>query len=144
VTPDENDIGDDSLNCALEFHDCRVTSITSGDGTISLNFSAAYLHKSDGVPGVDDGSGWVQQGKLEFVNARELGAVDIGEGWMVGGTLAVQSRQPMSMLPVPFDASAGVSATFSFNNGVDVHLTAEATHLTLTGDAEFVEEFRRT
>ncbi len=131
------------MNCALEFHDCRVTSITSANGTISLNFSAAYLHKSEGVPGVDDGSGWVQEGKLEFVNATELGAVDIGEGWMVGGTLAVQSGEPMSMLPVPFDAAGGVTATFTFNNGVDVHLTAEAAHLSLTGHAEFVEEFRR-
>jgi hypothetical protein len=134
----------DSMNCALEFHDCRVKSITSVDGTVSLNFCAAYLHKSEGVPGVDDGSGWVQEGKLEFVNATERGAaVDIGEGWMVGGTLAVQSGEPMSMLPVPFDAAGGVTATFTFNNGVHVHLTAEAAHLSLTGQAEFVEDFHR-
>jgi microsomal dipeptidase-like Zn-dependent dipeptidase len=72
-----------SMNCSLELHDSRVSSVQSTGGVVTINFEAAYLHRSDGVPGSDEGTGWVQPGYLEFASASLNGAPDIGEGWIV-------------------------------------------------------------
>src|SRR5213083_245493 len=98
------------MNSALEFHDSRVSSITSDGTHLSMRFKAAYLHKSEGVPGVDEGTGWVQEGQLVFSNAKWQGSFEIGDGWLINGQLTAGSEKPRSMVPVPFAATDGVSA----------------------------------
>src|SRR5438874_441067 len=118
------------MNCALEFHDSRVASITSNENEVSLRFNAAYLHKSKGIPGRDAGTGWVQEAMLNFFNAEIEGSLDIGEGWMVDGTLTI-GCESFYMLPVPFESASSVLAEFSFNNGCTVKIKATGVCLAL-------------
>src|SRR5215212_312920 len=89
------------MNSALEFHDSRVSSITSDGTHVSMRFGAAYLHESEGVPGVDEGTGWVQEGQLVFSNAVWRGSFEIEDGWLIEGELTAASEEPRSMIPVP-------------------------------------------
>jgi hypothetical protein len=95
-----------AMNCSLELHDSRVSSVQSADGVVTINFKAAYLHRSDGAPGSDEGMGWVQSGYLEFASAKLTGGPDIGEGWIVDGSLKVDGVGDLCLLPVPFDVGA--------------------------------------
>ncbi|MGO9446629.1 MAG: hypothetical protein ACLPXB_17925 [Thiobacillaceae bacterium] len=105
------------MNWVLEFQDSRITSVSTNRGALALNFSAAYLHKSKGVPGLDAGTGWVQEAVLTFLGASSDGPIDIGEGWMIDGTL-VAGGETMSCLPVPFNTTDNVSAEFRLTNGI--------------------------
>jgi hypothetical protein len=129
-----------SMNCALELHDSRVDSISIDQRELTLKFSAAYLHVSEGVPGVDAGSGWVQEGELTFTATGYDTSADIGDGWMIEGSISV-GGETMSVLPVPFKATGFISAQFGFANGCTLKVAATSVCLSLFGEPRYVEEF---
>jgi hypothetical protein len=129
------------MNCSLEFHDSRVASVQSSGDQVTIIFDAAYLHRSDGEPGSDKGTGWVQAGSLEFSSASLSDSPDIGEGWIVDGSLRVDGGDELHLIPVPFNVVGNVAATLSFNNGYVLQLQGTSSRLTLIGDARFVEDF---
>jgi len=129
------------MNCCLEFHDSRAGSVTSADGTVSLIFTSAYFHKSEGAPGVDAGTGWTQAATLEFSFASVAGPHDVGDGWIIDGSMEVDKGQALSCIPVPFDVSGVVKATFGFSNGVVLSIEATRVRLALSGNPSFVETF---
>jgi hypothetical protein len=108
---------------------------------VSLVFTSAYLHKSDGITGVDAGTGWTQAATLEFSSASVAGAHDIGDGWIMDGSLEVNGVQGLSGIPVPFDVSGMVKGTFGFSNGTVIVIEAARAHLALRGNPTFVETF---
>lgn len=128
------------MNCALELHDSRVGSISTDRCELTLKVSAAYLHKSKGILGVDAGSGWVQEGELTFVGAGYDASIDIGDGWMIEGNL-IAGGETMSILPVPFKATGHISAQFGFANGCTLKVVATSVCLSLFGEPRYVEEF---
>lgn len=46
-------------NAEIELHDSRVTRVHVGDAVIVLEMNA-YVHMSEGAPGVDVGTGWMR------------------------------------------------------------------------------------
>ena len=46
------------MNSGLEFHDSIVSSVQSSYDVVRVVFERAYLHRSEGVPGSDKGTGW--------------------------------------------------------------------------------------
>ncbi len=108
---------------------------------MAITFEGAYLHRSEGLPGSDDGTGWLQAGSLDFASASLLAKPEIGEGWIVDGFVEVDGAGELSLIPVPFDVSGSVAARFVFNNGCVVQLQAEGARLTLKGEPRFVEIF---
>ncbi|MBI5784336.1 MAG: hypothetical protein HZA64_02670 [Rhodocyclales bacterium] len=128
------------MNRALELHDSRVDSISTDRGDLTLKFSAAYVHVSEGVPGVDAGSGWGQEGGLIFTSAGYDTSADIGDGWIVEGNISI-GGETMSTLPVPFKATGLISAQFGFANGCTLKVAATSVCLSLFGEPRYVEEF---
>ena len=47
-------------NQAIEIHDSELESLVVSEGHVVLDFSSAYIHQSDGRPGVDAGTGWTR------------------------------------------------------------------------------------
>lgn len=129
------------LNCCLEFHDSRADSVTTTDGSVSVVFTSAYLHKSEGMPGVDAGTGWTQAATLEFSSARVSGAHDIGDGRIMDRSLEVNGEQRLTGIPIPFDVSRMVKGTFGFSNGTVIVIEAARAHLALWGNPTFVGTF---
>lgn len=128
------------MNYALELHDSRVESLRTNRADLTVQFSAAYLHKSEGVPGADAGSGWVQEAELIFVGANYGPSIDIGDGWIVEGSVCV-GGELMSVLPVPFTAADSVAAHLCFANGSTLKVHATSVCLSLTGKPRYVEDF---
>ena len=129
------------MNSGLEFHDSRVSSVQSANDVVIVIFESAYLHRSEGVPGGDKGTGWTQAGSLEFASAFLTSTGDIGEGWIVEGCVSVDGADEVRLIPVPFNVAGKVTASFTFNNGCVLQVRSESARLTLTGEARFVEDF---
>jgi hypothetical protein len=47
------------MNTNIELHDSVVANIATLEGAAIVSFQPAYLHKSEGRPGFDAGSGWL-------------------------------------------------------------------------------------
>ena len=56
-------------NRAIEIHDSTLDAIFVRDGEAVLHFPRVYIHESTGTPGVDAGSGWVQEALLRISDA---------------------------------------------------------------------------
>lgn len=70
---------------AVEIHDSVLVQVLSLNSEVQLHFCLVYIHQSEGVPGVDAGSGWVQKAIPHIFDANVEGSfseftVDLGNG----------------------------------------------------------------
>ncbi len=128
------------MNTALDFHDSKVSQITSVGDAVVIHFDSVYLHRSFGVPGVDSGSGWCQEAELVFDG---VSSPLVSEGVM--GSLSearlIAGAQSILLLPVPFRVAGDIEATFVFSNGSTLHLAVKEAHLELLGEPVYVETY---
>jgi hypothetical protein len=125
-------------NRAIEFHDSTFDSLEREGSNVTLRFSAAYIHESNGEPGRDAGSGWIQEARLHVAGASLSGEIlelpcDLRDGDMrLGGDL-------FQMVPIPLDYKGTVEINLEQNGKIRVAGTG--VRLELVGKPKYVEEF---
>ena len=128
------------MNLALEFHDSEVSAIQSRDETLSVVFSAAYVHHSKGVPGVDAGSGYVQALEMLMQQATWSGSLGSCLGRLSSGHISIGSQR-LSLIPLPYTSEGPVNVELVFQNGESLKATAARLHIGFAGEPRFVESF---
>ena len=128
-------------NSAMEFHDSEVSVIDVHSDDVVVKFSAAYVHRSEGQPGVDAGNGYVQSLELFCSGARVLiqeeGCVgSISDGKLVTGGVE------MNLVPIPFESNSESSLEFVFRNGSRFCVKAQRVIISVKGEAKFIETFK--
>ena len=131
-------------NRAIEIHDSVLDALSLENGDAVLHFSHLYIHETEGVPGVDAGTGWSQQGKLTIDDAMVDGSIselprDLWDGHVaMGGTISD------NMIPVPLDYVGRIELRLEAWGAVSevVSFTGTGAKLELIGKAEYVEEFK--
>src|SRR4051794_18873937 len=119
-------------NAALEFHDSEVESALPVNDQLVVAFSAAYIHRSAGVPGVDSGEGYVAPLSLIFERASWLGDLQSCQGNLSDGEVRVDGRR-FRMLPLPFLGEGSVTAKLHFQNGSSLEIGAALVRCEPTG-----------
>jgi len=89
------------VNQAVELHDSRVTrTMWSGpDLVVSLS---VYVHRSEGRPDRDGGTGWTQDAELRVGTAKLL-QTPREPLWILDGSIKVGDLVFENLLPIPFD-----------------------------------------
>lgn len=126
------------MNAALEFHDSDVEAIAGSGDSLRVVFSGAYVHRSTGRPGVDDGAGCVQPAEFIFSRASWSGSTTGGK--LSDGELVV-GGESMSLVPLPFSASGQVSVLLTFTSGATFSASAASVLCASTGESRFVETY---
>lgn len=130
------------MNSLIELHDSKVAEIGERDGTVSVHFLPAYLHKSEGRPGLDSGTGWVQEARLIFVDAAATGDFPDLPCDVVDGELVVGTERHDSEIPVPLVVTAHTKLRLVFDSLHTVTVTGRGVRLELLGEPRYVEDFR--
>jgi hypothetical protein len=128
-------------NRAIEFHDSTLDSIIAAErGGVILHFSSAYIHESQGEPGRDAGSGWVQEARIHVLGAAAAGELlelpcDLRDGKLqVNGEL-------FQLLPIPFDRHGSIQFDLEcMPMGSKIRITGAGLRLEMIGVATYVEE----
>ena len=128
-------------NRAIEFHDSTLDSIIAAErGGVILHFSSAYIHESQGEPGRDAGSGWVQEARIHVLGAAVAGELlelpcDLRDGKLqVNGEL-------FQLLPIPFDRHGSIQFDLEcMPMGSKIRITGAGLRLEMIGVATYVEE----
>lgn len=128
-------------NTSLEFHDSEVRSVELREGSLIVMFSAAYVHRSTGRPGVDSGSGYVQSVEMEFLGAAWEGSIAECVGRLSSGKV-ISGGIARSLIELPFASGGPVSAELQFANGSLLSVKAQKLVCRVAGEANFVEVFR--
>jgi len=128
-------------NIALEFHDSEVLAVEPRQGSLIVMFSAAYVHRSTGRPGIDSGSGYVQSVEMQFLDATWEGSVTECVGRLSSGSV-ISNGLVLSLIELPFASNGPVSAELQFANGSLLSVKARELICRFAGEPNFVEVFR--
>jgi hypothetical protein len=125
-------------NRAIEFHDSTFAGLEKDGPNVTLRFSAVYIHESNGKPGFDAGSGWVQEARLHIAGASLSGEItelpcNLWDGSIrLGGEL-------FQMVPIPLDYKGAVEINLEQDGKIRV--VGTYARLELVGEPKFIEEF---
>jgi hypothetical protein len=125
---------------ALEFHDSEIARASIEGPDLVLTFSAAYVHRSSGNPGIDAGQGYLAPLVLAFRGARCTGDLSRCIGTLSDGALDGPDI-PRGLLPLPFTTTNPVHAHLQFTNGTTLDVHAAGMDCRITGEERFVESF---
>jgi len=129
------------MNSGIELHDSTISRIDQTGSIVEIEFSPAYVHKSEGKPGIDAGTGWVQAARVRFTGASLSGDRPLLPEILSDGSLRVGVHVHANWLPIPLLASEPVELQLVFVSGRAIDISAESIELELTGPATYVEEF---
>ena len=89
------------MNVGVEFHDSKIRQVEHLRDCIRMSFDPAYVHRSNGRPGIDAGEGHLQAAELVFESVQcEVVPVDC-HGPLSDGEVSVNGVT-YSLLPTPF------------------------------------------
>lgn len=126
-------------NLALEFHDSTFAAVEQNGSNLVLLFSAAYIHQSEGEPGVEAGSGWAQEVRFHISHAFVSGEIldlpcDLRDGFVSVGDRAFQN-----LIPVPIHYEGRIDIELEERS--KLRITGTSLRVELCGEPKYVEEF---
>ena len=131
-------------NRAIEIHDSVLAGVSFSQGEAQLHFSSVYIHQSEGVPGRDAGSGWVQEAILRIRDARVEGAFSEFPVDLSDGQIQMENKLLDNEIPVPLRHKGAFELRLQAmwqEQGV-VSFAGSGAELELLGEPRYVEEFR--
>ena len=131
------------MKSIVELHDSKVAEIVDCHGTVTVHFSPAYLHKSEGRPGVDPGIGWVQNARLVFEDASIHGGIPKLPCDVMDGELFVGAESYGHLIPVPLEVTTAIELRLVFDSARTVTVKGRGVRLELLGEPRYVEEFQQ-
>jgi hypothetical protein len=129
------------MHTALELHDSTVVEVTRRGGTVVVEFRPASLHKSEGRPGVDAGTCWVQDARLIFTEASITGVLADLPCNVMDGDLAVDAGVQENVISVPVDSAGPCTLRLALDDVHVVTIVGRSVRLELVGQARYVEVF---
>jgi hypothetical protein len=129
------------MKSAIEFQGSEVVELKVEEGALHVVLEPAYVHRSQGRPGVDSGSGFLQSAEIVFADAKYVEKEGPGSGSITEGFVTVAGKRYSDMMPLPITATGVVTAEFTFESGSVLSVTAAGINCFSKGPASFVEEY---
>lgn len=132
------------LNRVIEIHDSVLERISVTDESVELHFSSVYIHQSEGRPGIDAGSGWVQRAILRIYNAEVEGAFSEFPVNLADGQICLGEYREDNGIPIPLDfkGTSTLRLDAMWQPHKVVTFRGRGALLELIGEPKYVEEFR--
>ena len=129
------------MNSALEFHDSGVSSVRAVAGEVRIELPSAYVHRSEGRPGKDQGSVFLQPAELVFSNAVLSEEAGPCTGAISDASISVNGREFSNMVPIPFRGEGVISASFTFESGAILTVNGSGVSCQVSGNPVFLEAY---
>ena len=129
------------MNRSIELHDSTIARVAD-EGTVAIIFlRPAYIHESEGEPGVDAGNGIVQNVELRISEAEIRSAPTLYPCNIVSGTLKVGEQLHDNLIPLPRLGSATTVFECATIQNETLFIRGTGVTVVLTGERQFVESF---
>jgi hypothetical protein len=128
------------MQSALELHDSKIASVEQSGSSLVFHFSSAYIHQSEGDPGVSSGEGFVQPALLEFLGASWSDGLP-SQPEVISNAEIVVNGEVFSLIPCNLQLDSPVQAKFIFVSGRTLTISAASASLKLTGTPHWVESY---
>ncbi|MBX9660251.1 MAG: hypothetical protein K2X00_16955 [Nitrospiraceae bacterium] len=129
-------------NRIIELHDSTIERIaTDLEGKIRVVFSSAYIHVSDGTPGIDKGSGFVQRAELQVEQGIISGSLPPFPSDISDGSMVLDGIRRDNTIPIPFEFLGSFNLLLVFVPGDSMSVQGIGARLSLQGNPRYIEEF---
>lgn len=125
----------------IELHDSTISAVRQQDGTAIIEFTPAYIHKSENRPGIDAGTGWVQDASLRIENVTFEGSLPHLPANVMDGMITINSIEYDNIIPIPLDVLHAVTLQLDFPTGEHITVKGTGVNLQLNGECKYVEDF---
>ena len=126
-------------NRAIEIHDSVLDALSLENGDAVLHFSHLYIHETEGVPGVDAGTGWSQEGNLTIRNAVVEGSFSEWPADLHKGQIAVDDTVYENEIPISLNVQGKIELRLQSWSDV-ILIIGKGAKLELVGEATYLEE----
>jgi hypothetical protein len=126
----------------MEIHDSRLIAVQQEGGAVILHFNAAYVHASEGRPGVDKGTGWSQELKIFIESGVIEGAIPELPCDLTDGQLKFGGNVFSNIIPIPFDQRGETELLLEANWNSIFKIKGIGCQLLEIGTPRYVEEFK--
>ena len=124
----------------IEIHDSELKTVTVTDGNIVLELSPAYIHMSDGRPGIDAGTGWLQNAVIRVRGGELVGSINELPCTLWDGHLTVSDESFDNLVPIPLDSAGDIELQFTSISGESLQVRGEGITLELLGEPRYIED----
>lgn len=128
-------------NRAIEIHDSMLAALTVQSGHVVLSFSAAYIHETEGRPGVDAGTGWKQHAVIHVRGEITSGSLNKLPCGLTDGYLDLDGQEFDNEIPIPLSFTGDVELSLTSEFGETVKIRGNHIALGLLHEPESVEKF---
>lgn len=130
------------MNAAIEFHDSTVSEISVFDGTAIVHFNPAYIHKSDGRPGRDAGTGWLHEARLLVEAAVVIGDSPDFPCKIASGEVLENGNRHDGLIQLPFETNSAVEVRLLWATSDSTSIKGSRARVELVGEPRLVEEYK--
>jgi hypothetical protein len=127
----------------IEIHDSDLETVTVTDGNIVLELAPAYIHVSDGRPGIDAGTGWIQNAVIRVRGGELLGSIKELPCTLWDGHLKVSDELFDNLVPIPLDSAGNIELQLTSISGESLQVRGNRITLELLGEPRYIEKFPR-
>ena len=128
------------MKSAIELHDSECLEIklsADGRGVLVLD---AYIHRTDGEPGVSPGDGGVQRVHISMEMMTTTGEVGSLPATIYEGSLALENSYHDNMVPLPLQAVGGSTLSLMLADDARmIHVSGKDVSVKPRGEFRFVE-----
>lgn len=128
-------------NKAIELHDSTLTSVHNEEDHLDVCFRSAYVHKSNGIPGVDAGTGWAQNIRFIFHSPIVDGEWPSFPIVIQSGELKTRKRIYKNIIPISSEKFHDVCLLLIFSPSNEVRVRARNVDVITEGNAVFLDSF---
>jgi hypothetical protein len=125
----------------IEIHDSVIESLVHEERMIVLKLSHAYIHESDGRPGIDPGTGWGQRAAISIRGEIVAGGLSELPCDLSSGSLTLGGGKSDNSIPAPLNIKSEIDLFLVSALGESITIRGSEIVLELIGEAEYIEEF---
>lgn len=128
-------------NREIEIHDSELKSVAVSDGHIVLDLSPAYIHMSDSRPGIDAGTGWIQNAVIRVRGDAIIGSISELPCDLWDGFLKVNGECSDNLIPIPLGVTGDIELHLTSIAGESIHVRGDHITVELLGEPKYIEDF---
>jgi hypothetical protein len=133
------------MNEAYEFHDSTLSAINCDRGDCLIDLIPAYLHRSNGIPGVNAGQGFWQDVRIRIGGINEVPKLPLLPLSLHDGTVWFTGVSHQNVFPAGLSLRQKI--TVSLVPKIDGHaliFSGNSIVIELLGEAIFADDFPGT
>jgi hypothetical protein len=129
------------MNSVLEIHDSALAGVERNGRDMVLRLAPGYLHRSEGRPGIDPGSGWLQDIDL-VIRGAIIASLPSGLPCVLSdGALSVNGEDWDNAIPLPLEVSGAVSLSLTTSSGESLVVRGSGAEVVPRGEPRYIEPF---